>query len=1129
MTKQETPEFVSHETPEERKQRFLLQVDAKTERKKDVDDSTKRFKYLLGLTDLFRHFIDLNASKDKQVMQMIRQIDQQKARGRPSKKQSTNSRRRKTEKEEDAELIHDEEYETSTTVLTESPTYVHGQLRDYQIQGLNWLISLYENRLSGILADEMGLGKTLQTISFLGYLRYYKNIEGPFIVIVPKSTLDNWRREFEKWTPDVNVLVLQGNKEERSELIKTRLMECDFDVCVTSYEMVIREKSKLSKFRWEYIVIDEAHRIKNEESALSQIIRLFYSRNRLLITGTPLQNNLHELWALLNFILPDVFGDNEMFDEWFESQGGSSSDEDQDEVVKKLHKVLSPFLLRRVKSDVEKSLLPKKEVNLYVGMTEMQVKWYRNLLEKDIDAVNGAVGRREGKTRLLNIVMQLRKCCNHPYLFEGAEPGPPYTTDEHLVFNSGKMIILDKLLKKMKAEGSRVLIFSQMSRLLDILEDYCFFRGYQYCRIDGSTAHEDRISAIDEYNKEGSEKFVFLLTTRAGGLGINLTTADIVVLYDSDWNPQADLQAMDRAHRIGQKKQVKVFRFITENAIEEKVLERAAQKLRLDQLVIQQGRSSNSKTNPNIGNSKEDLLGMIQHGAQKVFDSASGSKDLDDDIETILSKGEEKTKELNAKYSKLGLDDLQNFTSDQSAYEWNGQNFAKKESTKLNVWINPTKRQRKEHQYSVDSYYKDVMQQMKTAPAQKAAPIKAPKSYTLQDYQFYSPDLAPLLEKEQLAYKHKIGYKVPLVTEVDSEDEFIASDDEDKLSRKERQKVNKKRQKDEQKIIDKATPLTEKEKELKQKLLDEGFGNWNKRDFMAFIHGSARYGLTAFEDTAADMKDKTPEEVERYSKVFWERYKEIDGHEKYLSEIEAGQKKLKKVMLQQEILKEKIKQHEVPLQQLVIHYPPNNSKRLYTITEDRYLLLKVNEYGLTKGNVYEKIKFDIMNEPEFKFSFFFRSRTSNELGRRANTLLLAITREVEGPDAFKRKLMKKGDTALNSAKASAATSRHQSVEPTSMTAIDNKETDKVKVEEEIPDSQASETTGGEDPHDIATPDVNKEEEDAEVKNEEASDLDPDAVNGKKRPAEEEEEEEGATNGSAASDSEQSKNKRKKSD
>lgn len=367
---------------------------------------------------------------------------------------------------------------------------------------------------------------------------------------------------------------------------------------------------------------------------LSQIVRAFSSRSRLLITGTPLQNNLMELWALLNFLLPDVFSSADDFESWFKDKG----EESQDQVVQQLHKVLRPFLLRRVKADVEKSLLPKKEVNVFVGLTEMQRKWYKSILEKDIDAVNGAGGKKEGKTRLLNIVMQLRKCCNHPYLFDGAEPGPPFTTDEHLVFNSGKMVILDKLLKSMKAKGSRVLIFSQMSRVLDILEDYCFFREYQYCRIDGSTAHEDRIAAIDEYNKEGSEKFVFLLTTRAGGLGINLTTADIVVLFDSDWNPQADLQAMDRAHRIGQTKQVYVFRFVTDKSIEERILERAAQKLRLDQLVIQQGRAQPSKNNQ----SKDDLVEMIQHGAEAII-SAKGDMTIDDDIDEIIKKGEQRT------------------------------------------------------------------------------------------------------------------------------------------------------------------------------------------------------------------------------------------------------------------------------------------------------------------------------------------------------------------------------------------------------------------------------------------------------------------------------------------------------
>ncbi|OUM67947.1 hypothetical protein PIROE2DRAFT_25646, partial [Piromyces sp. E2] len=440
-------------------------------------------------------------------------------------------RRRKSEKEEDEEILREEKKHQKTVILTESPSYIkNGKLREYQLQGLNWLISLYNNGINGILADEMGLGKTLQTISFLGFLKFHKNNKGPHLVIVPKSTLHNWVSEFNKWIPEFNVFMFHGNKEERAKLVKNKLLSIDFEVCVTSYEICLLEKAQFRKLSWRYIIIDEAHRIKNENSALSQIVREFNCRNRLLLTGTPLQNNLHELWALLNFLLPDVFNKSEDFDSWFELQG-----KDQDKVVQQLHKILSPFLLRRIKVDVEKSLLPKKKINLYVGMSSMQRMWYRKILEKDIDAVNGAGGKRENKTRLLNIVMQLKKCCNHPYLFDGAEPGPPYTTDQHLVDNSGKMAILDKLLVHLKANGSRVLLFSQMSRMLDILEDYCLWKGYDYCRIDGQTSHDDRIQSIDEFNKPNSSKFIFLLTTRAGGLGINLATADIVIMYDSDW------------------------------------------------------------------------------------------------------------------------------------------------------------------------------------------------------------------------------------------------------------------------------------------------------------------------------------------------------------------------------------------------------------------------------------------------------------------------------------------------------------------------------------------------------------------------------------------------------------------
>ena len=891
-------------------------------------------------------------------------------------------RRRRTEQEEDAELIREEKRGGhNETVFRESPGFIkNGQMRDYQVQGLNWLISLHENGISGILADEMGLGKTLQTISFLGYLRFIAQITGPHLVVVPKSTLDNWKREFGKWIPEINVLVLQGAKDERATLINERLVDEKFDVCITSYEMILREKSHLKKFAWEYIIIDEAHRIKNEESSLAQIIRLFNSRNRLLITGTPLQNNLHELWALLNFLLPDVFGDSEAFDQWFSSQ-----DEDSDTVVQQLHKVLRPFLLRRVKSDVEKSLLPKKEMNLYIGMSDMQVKWYKKILEKDIDAVNGAGGKKESKTRLLNIVMQLRKCCNHPYLFEGAEPGPPYTTDEHLVNNAAKMVMLDRLLKRLKNQGSRVLIFSQMSRLLDILEDYSVMRGYQYCRIDGSTAHEDRIAAIDDYNKEGSEKFLFLLTTRAGGLGINLTSADIVILFDSDWNPQADLQAMDRAHRIGQTKQVVVFRFVTENAIEEKVLERAAQKLRLDQLVIQQGRAQQPVKN---AASKDELLNMIQHGAEKVFQSQGGAGTVgsqteltDDDIDAILKRGEERTAELNAKYEKLGIDDLQKFTSD-SAYEWNGENFQpRKKDIGIN-WINPAKRERKEIGYSMDKYYRQaLMTGGRTADTKPRIP-RAPKQIHIHDYQFFPPRLAELQDKETAYYRKENNIKAPLPE--GTEEDLEARIAEQELDQKE---------------IDNAEPLTEQEQEEKAALIEKGFPEWNRRDFQQFLNGSARYGRDNYEGISEEVDGKNTQEIAAYAKVFWKKYKSIENYQKYVGIIEEGEARTRKLEENRRLLKKKMAMYRVPLQQLKINYTVSTTnKKVYTEEEDRFLLIMMDKYGIESEGIYEKIRDEIRESPLFRFDWFFLSRTPQEISRRCTTLLTTVIKEFE-PEA----------------------------------------------------------------------------------------------------------------------------------
>ena len=275
-------------------------------------------------------------------------------------------------------------FKVHTHFHNDSPV-IKGEMRGYQLQGLNWMVSLHHNGLNGILADEMarkllfsiclsnipfqGLGKTLQTISFLAYLKHYRDISGPHLVVVPKSTLQNWHREFQQWTPDFDLVMLTGTKDERAEIIATRLLTQSFQVCITTYEMCLIETSALKKFSFEYIVIDEAHRIKNVDSILSQIVRAFISRGRLLITGTPLQNNLKELFSLLNFICPEIFVDYKDLDSFLhkDSQHTDVEEEASKKVVEALHKILRPFLLRRVKSDVEKSLLPSMLTFLGLG------------------------------------------------------------------------------------------------------------------------------------------------------------------------------------------------------------------------------------------------------------------------------------------------------------------------------------------------------------------------------------------------------------------------------------------------------------------------------------------------------------------------------------------------------------------------------------------------------------------------------------------------------------------------------------------------------------------------------------------------------------------------------------------
>ncbi|KAB2067841.1 hypothetical protein ES319_A09G255900v1 [Gossypium barbadense] len=909
-----------------------------------------RLKYLLQQTELFAHFSKGEQSSSQKKV---------KGRGRHSSKV--------TEEEEDEEYLKEEEDGLSgNTRLVTQPTCIQGKMRDYQLAGLNWLIRLYENGINGILADEMGLGKTLQTISLLGYLHEYRGITGPHMVVAPKSTLGNWVNEIRRFCPVLRTVKFLGNPEERRYIREELLVAGKFDVCVTSFEMAIKEKSALRRFSWRYIVIDEAHRIKNENSLLSKTMRLYNTNYRLLITGTPLQNNLHELWALLNFLLPEIFSSAETFDEWFQISGENEAQE----VVQQLHKVLRPFLLRRLKSDVEKGLPPKKETILKVGMSQMQKHYYRALLQKDLEVVN-AGGERK---RLLNIAMQLRKCCNHPYLFQGAEPGPPYTTGDHLITNAGKMVLLDKLLPKLKERDSRVLIFSQMTRLLDILEDYLMFRGYLYCRIDGNTGGEDRDASIEAFNKPGSEKFVFLLSTRAGGLGINLATADVVILYDSDWNPQVDLQAQDRAHRIGQKKEVQVFRFCTEYTIEEKVIERAYKKLALDALVIQQGRLAEQKTV-----NKDELLQMVRFGAEMVF-SSKDSTITDEDIDRIIAKGEAATAELDAKMKKFTEDAIK-FKMDDTAelYDFDDEKDENKFDFKkiaTENWIEPPKRERKRN-YSESEYFKQTLRQ--GGPAKPKEP-RIPRMPQLHDFQFFNTQrLSDLYEKE-VRYLMQTHQKNQIKDSIDEAEPEEGGD-----------------------------PLTAEELEEKEQLLEEGFSSWSRRDFNTFIRACEKYGRNDIKSIASEMEGKTEEEVQRYAKVFKERYKELNDYDRIIKNIERGEARISRKDEIKKAIGKKLDRYKNPWLEMKIQYGQNKGK-LYNEECDRFMICMVHKLGY--GN-WEELKAAFRMSPLFRFDWFVKSRTTQELARRCDTLIRLVEKENQEYDERERQARKEKKLAKN--------------------------------------------------------------------------------------------------------------------
>lgn len=655
----------------------------------DSDARLQRIKYLVEQSKLFARFLT----------EKLPQESAPKPVEKPPQKEEKPRRSTRATKQ----LSLDSFYKPSDHAIVpvveqpkgfQAPKSVVVSLHPHQLIGVEWMITLYQNGLNGILADEMGLGKTIQVVAFLAYL-LEQGISGPFLVVAPLSTIKNWEKEFERFCPSITTCCYYGAPPARAKLRRQFIKKgkLQIPVFITSYEIVMQDARFLNKIEWKYVMVDEGHRLKNINCKLMRELKKYPSANRMLLTGTPLQNNLQELWSLLNFLLPDVFTDLDIFHSWFENGGGDAIKEgDESQLVTSLHSILRPFLLRRLKSELNLNLPRKREYTIFTGLTPQQTELYDHILkgnardyivslilkernqtieakdegprkkrridykelESDVEfdedesesdsepeetldttthqMVKVAQQELRGK-RFSNMIMQLRLACNSPFLFYFPWTDGP--VDKRIETYSGKMVVLDTLVRRLKAQGHKVLIFSQFTKMLNLIEFWASMKKYNYLRIDGSTSQADRQEMIEEFTPS-SDVDLFLLSTRSGGQGINLTAADTVILFDSDWNPHQDLQAMDRVHRIGQTKPVLVFRLVTGDTIEQSLLERANDKLELGNLVIEKGRFKG------LGVSQLEQIESMGRQLQQHKVKFDGSLSVNsDDLDRMLDRSDE--------------------------------------------------------------------------------------------------------------------------------------------------------------------------------------------------------------------------------------------------------------------------------------------------------------------------------------------------------------------------------------------------------------------------------------------------------------------------------------------------------